>query len=327
MGIKEKLSSVKPAKANIVPLTKEALAKIKNPDIQSIYKKAGHKSEFFTTSGVDCGLSGMSKGEVLAQGIMPYIPKLFSRTIGNEQLRDFPRELMEEFVSDFTEGYKDKTPVVIINHKNNIGEVSSSTIVVGDTTLLIYQKLAKHKEFESNGRTRESLNAISMPTSAFVQADPVQIAKILKSSIATSNQNQGTVCQSASLMVEAVDGEQISPMAVLTNSLKYDINKNGEVFLTQDGMECNIGEDGKAIPGTQTKIEGPTVGIPEENIRVNNGKDAIATGCSVQIAANGDKYLAGSDDMFVLALDNMKDQATFIKPVQTASVDPVTPQA
>ena len=42
-------------------------------------------------------------------------------------------------------------------------------------------------------------------------------------------------------------------------------------------------------------------------------------------AAEG--YLAGSDDMFVLALDNMKDQATFIKPAQSATIDPVAPQA
>ena len=277
--IKEKLSSVKPAKANIVPLTKEMAAKINNPDILALYKKAGYKSEFFTTTGVECGLSGLSKGEALAQGLIPFIPKLFSNTIENEQLRNFPMQVMGEFILEFAKDYNDKTPVVIINNKNDIGEVSSSTIILGEKTLVFYKNLAKHKNFEENGRTRESF----------------------------------------SLMVESVNGEQISPTAVLTNALKYDIDKNGEVFLTQDGMECNIGEDGRIIAGTEKKIEGPTDEIPEENIRINNGKEAIATGCSVQVGANGDKYLAGGEDMLVLAMKNMKDQATFIKPVVQAT--------
>lgn len=330
-SVRTKLSQLKPSNPNIEPISSKGIAKLGNPDISRIFAVAGRECEFFATTSVDTGLTGKSKGEVLAEGLMPFIPKFYSRSIGNESVRALPRDLMLRMLQTYTDGYKDKTPVVIMNQKDKIGEVDSSVIVIGEHTIAFSRDQKRSANFEENGKMKERLTSVVMATSVFADSEerPAML-RSLRQKIAQSKEDQGVIFEGCSCMIASKNGIQESPLAIAATSLDYKIDQNGEVFIAQDGYECNVNQKGQIIPGTKREISVSEDNVPAELITTVDDKNVIKTGCAVQIGRDGSEYLSGSDDVLLTAISQFKCQARFIKPepvgvdTQSSTVDTTT---
>lgn len=325
MGIEDIIKAKFSVGANIVPTDRKGIAKIGNPNITRIFESAGRNCEVFTATSVRTGiLSGETKADVLADAVMPYIPKFYSKSIGHEDVRYKASDLAHDFIVSCLEGYTGKEPVVIINNKSKSGEVSSTVLIAGDTTISVARNRQKTVNYEETKNVLESVNLLSMNTAVFAESqEDSTMLKALRSTIANSEEKSGPICQALSCKIGSNRGIQRTPLAVQASSLEYKIDRHGEVFISKSGTEFNVSqESGKIIQGTENAIAVTPETISPQLITTLEGENVIKTGCAVQIGRDGSNYLSGRDDILASAIETFECEARFIEPKPLEAANP-----
>ena len=320
MGIENIISRFS-ADANIVPADKKTIAKIGNPSISRICNIVGMNAEVFTSTGIKSGLSGKTKPEVLADSIMAYIPKFYSRAIGQEDVRGKASDVVHGFILDSLTGLKDKDPVVVINKKAKSGEVASTILIVGDKTITVSKTKEKAANYEETKGVLESINLLALNTDVFAEAqEDSSMLMALRSNIANSQEKSGPIFEALSCMMGTIRGIQRTPLAIQASTLGFKIDRHGEVFLTKTGTEFNVSQEtGKIIEGTECEIAVSEESIDSQLITTLDGENVVKTGCAVQIGRDGSNYLSGGNVVLDYALGNFDCSARFIKPVKEAA--------